>query len=116
MDDIPSFVSTHFVRHKFGVEHFVRTNRDDRGGSDSVDRWTPVTHCMLLNAQALINMARKRLCNMSHRETVNVFREILKGVHEADPELFPFLVPECVYRKMCPEPRGCGWYERSYLN
>ena len=30
---IPSFASVHFVRHKIGVEHFVSTNREDRGGN-----------------------------------------------------------------------------------
>ena len=57
MLDIPTFVSVHFVRHTQGVTHFVKSNRKDRGGKDDVDRWTPVNHGMLCNAQALINMA-----------------------------------------------------------
>ena len=31
MEDIPTFVSVHLVRHKIGVEHFVKSNRLDRG-------------------------------------------------------------------------------------
>ncbi len=28
--EIPYFVSVHFVRHKFGIEHYVQSQRDDR--------------------------------------------------------------------------------------
>ena len=31
--DLPYWVSVHLVRHKIGVEHFVKTQRSDRGGS-----------------------------------------------------------------------------------
>ena len=30
MEDIPTFVSVHLVRHKIGVEHFCSTRREDR--------------------------------------------------------------------------------------
>jgi len=108
MVDIPSFVSTHFVRHKVGVEHFVQTNRDDRGGDSEVNRLTPVRHAMLINAQALISMARKRLCYQAHRETVSVMEEIKRGVPDW---LKTYLVPECIYRGgRCPEIKTCGRY------
>lgn len=61
---IPTFVSVHLVRHKHGVEHFVQSMRPDRGGAgDAVtNRLTPVNHGLLINAQALIQISRKRLC------------------------------------------------------
>lgn len=32
--DLLSWVSVHLVRHKFGVDHWVRTQRTDRTGID----------------------------------------------------------------------------------
>ena len=32
--NLPYWVSVHFVRHKFGIEHFVSTQRTDRTGAD----------------------------------------------------------------------------------
>lgn len=110
MLDIPTFVSVHFVRHKIGVEHFVKTMRDDLFINPDVvvDRNTPVNHCMLVNAHALIQIARKRLCYKAHVKTVAVFRKLVKELLKVEPELAPYLVPECVYRnKYCPELREC---------
>jgi hypothetical protein len=109
MYGIPTFVSTHFVRHKLGVEHYVLTHRDDRGGGDGVDRNTPVNHGMLLNAQSLISISRKRLCSSSHPKTIAVMQEIIKEVAKVDEVLIHYLMPECDYRGgRCPEPRSCG--------
>lgn len=114
MYDIPTFVSVHFVRHKHGVEHFVKSNRDDRNGV-MADRLTPVNHMMFLNAQALINMARKRLCSQAHTDTTQVMRMIRDGVLSVDPALAQFMVPECIYRNGCHELRPCGFFERGRL-
>ena len=72
MKDIPTFVSVHLVRHTVGVIHFVKSNRDDRNGEPNANRDTPVNHMMIANAQAIINMARKRLCSKSHIDTQEV--------------------------------------------
>jgi hypothetical protein len=107
---IPSFVSTHLVRHKFGVEHFVESNRDDRGGAgdEAVNRLTPVNHGLLVNAQALIAMSRKRLCYASHTKTVAVWSRLRKAMKKVCPDMAEALVPECVYRgSFCPELREC---------
>ena len=109
MENLNTFVSVHLVRHKHGVEHFVGSNRDDRGGGDFVaDRNTPIPHDCVLNAQALINMATKRLCYKSHTATVAAMQRIKNAVAEVDPELEPYLVPDCVRRNgLCPETRIC---------
>lgn len=112
MIDIPTFVSVHFVRHKHGVEHYVRSNRDDRGGNGTEDRNTPVNHLMLCNAQALINMARKRLCSKAHKTTVEVMAAIKSQVSLVDPTLAKYLIPECEYRNGCHEQRPCGHFDR----
>ena len=107
---IPSFVSTHLVRHKIGVEHFVESNRDDRGGAgDSVvNRLTPVNHGMFINAQALIAMSKKRLCYASHSKTVAVWSRLRKTMAKTHPDMAKYMVPECVYRNgFCPELREC---------
>lgn len=109
MMNIPTFVSVHLVRHNVGVTHFVKTNRDDRGGSDKVDRLTPVTHGMIINAQSLINMARKRLCLKSHPSTVFAMKQIRQAMQDVDRTLVLFMVPECVYRGgVCHELKTCG--------
>ena len=111
MQDIPTFVSVHFVRHKIGVEHYVRTNRVDRGGDDTANRLTPVAHLMVCNAQALINMARKRLCGKASLETQEVMHLIWHGVNDVDPELASCMVPDCEYRGGCHEFSPCGRWQ-----
>ena len=107
---VPSFVSTHLVRHKFGVEHFVESNRDDRGGAgnDVVNRMTPVNHGIEANAQAIINISKKRLCYASHRSTVATWSRVRKAMRQVDNDLANAMVPECVTRGYCPELRECG--------
>ena len=106
---IPSFVSVHLVRHKHGVEHYVQTMRDDRGAQEVANRLTEVNHAMLINAQAIINMARKRLCMKAHPETRLVFEHIKDHMKTVDPDLAKYMVPECVYRgDVCHELKPCG--------
>jgi hypothetical protein len=114
MEDIPSFVSVHFVRHAaVGQAHFVMTNRDDRGGAGNaqVTRESPVNHRMLLNAQHLIDIARRRLCFKASPETRGVMGRIRVAVSMEDPALAKYMVPNCVYRGgYCCEPKPCGNY------
>lgn len=111
MQSIPSFVSVHLVRHKHGVEHFVQSMRDDLylDRDTKVDRETPVNHGMLINAQALIQISRKRLCLKSHAKTVAVWTKLRKAIREIDPDLADHMVPECGYRNgICPELKVCA--------
>lgn len=109
MEDIPTFVSVHLVRHKIGVEHFVKSNRRDRGGNDEITRMTPVNHGMLINAQALIEMARKRLCYQASLETRRVMEEIKAAMWNVDEALSTKMVSNCTYRGgYCPELKPCG--------
>ena len=112
MKGIKTFVSVHFVRHSIGVVHYVKSNREDRGGNGTEDRHSPVNHTMWINAEALINMSRKRLCFQAHIETVNVMKLIKEAIKITDPALYPYLVPECHFRNgHCPELRSCGRYK-----
>lgn len=114
MFDIPTFVSVHLVRHHVGVDHFVKSNREDGlGYSGDAGRWQPVNHAMLINAQALINMARKRLCLKAHIETVRTMVKIRKAILPIDRWLALFMVPECEYRGfVCNEPHPCKHADR----
>lgn len=117
MTDIPTYVSVHFVRHSIGVTHYVLSNRADRGGSGSEDRMTPVNHSMLINAQAIINMERLRLCYQADEVTREVALEIKEAIRLVDQDLAHFLVPDCVYRGgVCVQPKPCGNYRvRRYF-
>lgn len=108
MWNIPTEVSVHLVRHKVGVEHFVRSNRPDRGGNAKADRQTPVNHSMIINAQALISMARKRFCYQAAASTRAVMRLVHEAIREVDPDMAGAMVPDCYYRGgVCFELRCC---------
>ena len=105
------WVSVHFVRHKIGIEHFVRTQRSDRTGSDreQLAQSATVDHECLANAQALINISRKRLCRQASPETQVAWKSFLDSVAVQEPEVTRVCVPECVYRGFCPEMKSCGY-------
>lgn len=106
---IPTSVSVHLVRHKIGVEHFVQTMREDRGAQTVADRNTLVNHAMLINAQEVINIARKRLCMAAHPKTRLTVEHIKDSLAPVDPDLARYMVPECVYRgDVCHELKPCG--------
>ena len=113
---IPSFVSVHLVRHKIGVEHFVKSLREDRCGNGTENRNTLTNHSMLINAQSLINMARKRLCLKASKETVEVMEHIKKSIRKVDPYLYKYMVKDCQYRNGCNEIKSCGWWNPDAWN
>lgn len=110
---LKSWVSVHFVRHKIGIEHWVTTQRSDRTGvdRDSSPQNAPVNHMCEANAQALINISRKRLCTQASPETRKAWQEVKDQVSEVDPVLSSVMVRECVYRGFCPEMRCCGYVD-----
>lgn len=115
MFDIPYFSSVHFTRHKIGVEHYVTSNRPDRAGKErSVD--DKVNHRMVINCQALISMARRRLCYKASAETRSIMldvQQLIADISEYGQVLSNALMPDCRYRKHCHELKSCGWYERN---
>lgn len=112
--DVPTFVVNHIVRHH--IQPFVQSNRPDRnGGNTKIDRNTPINFCFVANAQNLIDMSRKRLCRKASEETQELMWLIKEEIRTADPDLYEFMVPECVYRKGCHELRTCGWYQTAYI-
>jgi hypothetical protein len=113
--DLKSWVSVHLVRHWLGITHFVRTQRTDRTGvdRDKLPQDNPVIHEAEANAQAIINISRKRLCSSASLETRQAWREFLDSFKDEEPELYRCCVKECVYRGFCPEFKSCGYHKTS---
>ena len=109
--NLKSWVATHLVRHHVGVEKWVRTQRSDRTGvnRDELPQGAEVEMEIEANAQALINMSRKRLCSQASAETREVMEAIKKEVEKKDPIMAEVMVKECVYRGYCPEMWSCGY-------
>lgn len=110
------WVSTHFVRHKYGIEHFVSTQRTDRTNVDRNDKPQDalVDHEIDLNPQAIITISRKRLCYCASAETREAWKDFLKELEPFEPELVSVCVKECIYRGFCPEFYSCGYASLSY--
>ena len=110
--DLPYWVSVHLVRHKVGVNHYVQSQRNDR--QDAYDRTkapqdAPVMMHISINAEALMTLANKRLCNMASPETRDVVKEMCKLVEQRCPEFKGLFVPMCEYHGgVCYEINGCG--------
>lgn len=113
---IRQWVTTHLVRHHEGCEKFVHTQRGDRrelpcerdyllqGSKNDMD--------MSCNAQAMINISRKRLCSRASKETREAWTLVINELSKIDPILAYKCVPECVYRGFCPEwIKSCGYYK-----
>lgn len=115
----PTFVANHFRTHHVGKEQYSQSHRSDRSGVKDTEstRLTPTVFGMDINAQALINMSRKRLCYMASKET-RLVMEMIKHLFEIyiDPALAECMVPECEYRKGCHEMDSCGRYRDAKNN
>ena len=144
ISNIRQWVTTHLVRHHEGCEKFVHTQRQDI--NDEIERITKTIIDILIregllkdgwrerdylfqgqendmdmtcNAQAFINISRKRLCfGCASPETRYAWEIVIKALAEVDEVLASKCVPECIYRGFCPElDRCCGYANtKSYQN
>jgi hypothetical protein len=107
--DIPYWVSVHFVRHHVGIDHFVSTQRSDRTGQPrgSIPQSAPVTHECSANMQAMLDISRRRLCNLASPETRQAWQMVLEAIQDEQPELVELCGPDCQDGK-CREFRPCG--------
>lgn len=96
--DIPVFVMNQLTRHHIGVDHYVLSKREDRTNSIDEGRWTPTNYSFKINAQALINISRQRLCKRASDATQEVWDIVLAAISEINPKITSFCVPNCVYR------------------
>lgn len=111
--NVPYWVVMHLTRHKFGIEHYVSTQRTDRTGidRDELKQSRLVDYTFVANAQALINISRKRLCNNASLETRTLWAIVVNEISKYEPELAHCMVPECIYRGHCPEMYSCGKFD-----
>lgn len=117
--NIQQWVTTHLVRHHEGCEKFVHSQRGDRraileeynvNSRDELPQGALNDMDMTANAQALINVSRKRLCSCASRETREAWQQVKAKIAEKDPILASKMVPECLYRGFCPEwINSCGY-------
>ena len=113
---IKQWVTVHLVRHFLGVEKFVHSQREDRREldvpRDQLPQGAENDMMMTANAQALINISRKRLCSCASPETRAKWQEVKDALWDKDPIMASRMVPECQYRGFCPEfaKNNCGYY------
>ncbi len=109
---IKYWVSVHLVRHWLGIVHFVKSSRSDRTGvpRDELPQNHAVNHECDANAQALINISRRRLCKQASLETQEAWKLVKQEVAVTDPIMASVMVPDCIYRGgICREMNCCGW-------
>ena len=119
MYDIPSYTAGHFVRH-IHAQPFVSTSRPDTDGNQvprDEQKKSDLVNCRLfLNAEEIINISRKRLCNRAEIETKQVWLQVINTLRNIEPELANACVPNCLYRGFCPEFESCGFSNSELFN
>lgn len=75
-----------------------------------------MNHMMMLNAQALIQIMRKRLCGKAHERVQELMGLIQSEMFKVDSDLAIRLVPDCVYRGGCYELKTCGRFYQMQEN
>ena len=117
--DIKQWVTAHLVRHHVGCEKMVHSQREDRrnlteefsiNSRDELPQGTLNDMDMSANAQALINISRKRLCNCASKETREAWLQVKEAIRSIDPIMAEKMVPDCLYRGFCPEFMNCCGY------
>lgn len=110
--DLKQWIGVHLLRHPF-VLPFIHSQRDDRRKNpvprDEMPQGSPNDQDFYVNAQAIINISRKRLCNKASKETREAWQMVKDKMKEVDPELATVMVRQCVYRGFCPEMGCCGF-------
>lgn len=115
-EDIRMWVTTHLVRHHEGCEKFVHTQRTDINEAlkslnrDDLPQGLLNDMDMTCNAQAFINISRKRLCRCASKETREAWELVIEYLKTVDPILASKCVPDCLYRGFCTEFEKCCGY------
>ena len=108
---IPSNTATHLARHVHATPFIssLRNDRQQKIDGDKAPRDTPVDMIFYLNAEELMAVANKRLCNRAADKTREVVQMMCDEAATAMPEIAAFLVPMCEYHGgVCHEIQSCG--------
>ena len=116
VEDIPYWIVMHFTRHKFGIEHWVSSQRDDRTGvpRENLSQDALVNWKFLVNAAEVVAISRKRRCTQAHKDTRNAWSAILAKLEEVDWALVQACVPDCIYRGWCYEYKSCNYHKTEH--
>lgn len=111
LEGVPYWVSTHLARHVH-AQPFIRSQRNDR--QDAYDRNAarqdaPVDMIWYMNAEELMVIAEKRLCNLAADETREVVYEMCRLVEDQCPEFDDLFGPPC-QSGGCMEMNPCEYY------
>lgn len=114
---IPYWIANHFRTHFIGCNYYISTSREDRTATQTprheLPQDAPVNLLISANAQALINISRKRLCGKAHPETRKVWESVVRLMRDVDEVMAKFMVRECVYRGgICHEDKPCGLFAK----
>lgn len=121
-----SDVCSQLVRHTDKMpRHYVQSHRPDwTGAPRPKDPAATRIYVSTWPIDALLVMARQRLCHLAMKETREKVLEWKRALSQIDPmrsqaEVLCWstslaMVPSCVYRAGCPEgKRTCGWWEKN---
>lgn len=108
--DIPSNTSVHLCRHVMAQPYVssLRNDRQDSMDGDEAPRRTPVNMILDMNAEELMTIANKRLCNLASLKTRQVVAAMCLKAIDVTPELEGLLVPMCEWQGECKEMFPCG--------
>lgn len=112
--EIPYWVSVHLCRH-IHAQPYVRSQRNDR--QDEYDRNAArqdqiVSMIWDMNAEELMVIANKRLCNKASKETRDVVEMMCTQAEIVCSELSGLLVPACLHQGgTCHEMDPCNLCE-----
>ena len=114
-NSIKQWVTVHLIRHWLGFIPFVHSQREDRRElgmkRDDVPQGSLNDMEVVANAQALINVSRKRLCGMASKETRSQWQGVKDSMECVDKEMAEAMVPNCIYRGFCTEgKKSCGYF------
>jgi len=109
---VPYFVVNHFVRHNIGVQFYVGSQRllgeltrEELPQNNLVDFFFDC------NLQALISIARRRLCTKSNKVTRELMGLIKASFEDSDDKydkvIGRLLLPPCEWAGICPEKSSC---------
>lgn len=111
ISDLPYWVSVELCRHHVGCEKFVKSQRNDRQSEydrNAARQDAPVNMIFDCNAESLMILANKRLCNKASAEMRSLLKEMCEQVIHTNPEFFGLLVPFCQAQGgFCNEMEPC---------
>ena len=116
LKDVPSWITVHLSRHVH-AQPFIESQRNDR--QSNYDRRkapqdSPIDMIWSINAEELMTVANKRLCQKASQETREVVRAICDLAEEHTPEFRGLLVPMCErLHGHCEEIHPCGRFSNT---